>query len=120
MELKTTHKELFEMVSKYPLSKEGLENLFPECFKDQFWKKEVSTKIYYRNTITNETFSVGDEITISPKMRFGDEVRNHIIRDFLIYEDSENNETGYFKKVYALFENYSIERALTLDEIIKI
>jgi hypothetical protein len=122
MELKITKERILEAASTSTFAKETLKTLFPDVFEEEFWELKIkeNKEIYFVNTLTNQSFNVGDEITIKdPNFRSGDYVRNHTISGFSLQfgkliKNSKN------KKVYAHFKGYDFERALLLNQIIKL
>lgn len=122
MKLDITKEKILEAASKCGDAKEILKTLFPDVFEEEFWEVKIkeNKEIYFVNTLIKQSFNVGDMVTIkSPTMRFGDGVRDHEIRGFSL-PFGKVIENSKYKKVYVHFKGYSFERALLLDEIVKL
>lgn len=127
MKIEITKERVLEAASKCETAKQTLKTLFPEVFIEEeiFWEMGITwpKNLYFTNN-KGDTFFIGDRITMKNSChKFGDGVRDHTIRAFYINNStqliSELNGTKY-KKVFALFEGYSSERALSLDDMILI
>lgn len=123
MNLQITKERVLEAASKCEIAKQTLKNLFPDVFKEEeFWELKIkeNKEIYFVNTLSKQSFSIGDEITIKDSnTSFGDGVRNHTISGFH-YQSGELIKSSLYKKVYVNFKGYSFERALLLDHIVKL
>ena len=122
MKLEITKERVLEAASKCETAKRTLKTLFPDVFEEEFWelKTKENKEIYFVNTLTKQSFNVGDEITIKDSsFRFGDGVRNHTISGFH-HQFGEVIKNSLCKKVYASFKGCSFERTLLLDQIIKL
>lgn len=122
MKLEITKEKVLEAAKCSTFAKETLKTLFPEVFEEEFWELKIkeNKEIYFVNTWTNQSFNIGDEITIkSQTFRFRDGVREHTISGFSL-QFGELIENSKHKKVYAHFKGYDFERALLLDQIIKL
>ena len=122
MKLEITKERVLEAASKCETAKQTLKTLFPDVFEEEFWELKIkeNKEIFFINTLTKQSFNVGDEITIKdPTFRFGDYVRNHTINGFH-YQIGEVIKNSLYKKVYVSFKGYSFERALLLDQIVKL
>lgn len=123
MKIEITKERVLEAASKCETAKQTLKTLFPEVFKEEeYWIIGIAwpEELYFKNN-TGKAFFIGDQVTLSnPNHRFGDGIRDHVIRGFYINNNtaliSELDGTKY-KKVFALFEGYSSERAVLLDEL---
>lgn len=123
MELKITKEKVIEASLKYATSKEILETLFPEVFANESWELKIkdNKEIYFVNTVTNQSFNIGDRVTIKDtNMRFGDGVRKHIIRGFFYPSYTESWTNSMFNKVWVVFKGYDNDRTLSLDELVKL
>jgi hypothetical protein len=112
--MKTSKKQIRFVLKQYPSSKEAIKLLFPKLFENEGWEKNQDSQGNIRSVkhnVTNQIFSIGDTITISQNMSFGDGVRKHIIDKFVERDDS---------KIQASFKGYSYERNLQLDDIINL
>jgi hypothetical protein len=82
--------------------------------------KECNKEIYFKNTVTEVEFHIGDYITIKDQNHsFGDGVRNHTISGFTF--EWKNKKDSLFELVHASFVGYNpFDRVLRLDDMERI